>query len=53
MLDNEHHAEELVGVAKKLGEQGFAEAAAAIAEAVEDFRAGNAKLDKALSILKK
>ena len=53
MLDhNEHHAEELVGVAAKLKDQGFAKAAAEIEAGVKAFKEGNAKLDVALKLVK-
>ena len=53
MLDhNEHHAEELVGVAEKLKAVGSSDAAAEILAGVEEFKKGNARLAKALEILK-
>ena len=53
MLDhNEHHAEELVGVADKLREAGFDVPAGEIMEGVEFFKQGNAKLAHALEIVK-
>ncbi len=52
MLDhNEHHAEELVGVAEKLKDAGFPEPAKEIMEGVECFKQGNAKLAHALEVV--
>ena len=52
MLDhNEHHAEELVGVAEKLKAAGHEAPAKEILEGVEFFKQGNAKLASALKLV--
>lgn len=53
MLDhNRHHAEELHDLAHDLAEDGKAEAAALLHEALADFDRGNEKLAKALAAAK-
>lgn len=49
---NEHHAEELGQIAARLTALGKNKAAAAIAQAGEDFAKGNQKLSAALAALK-
>ena len=53
MLDhNIHHAEELENIAKKLDEQGFADASRTLFECTELFGQANDKLAAALGLLK-
>ena len=49
---NKHHALELMDLAKKLKEQGKAEAAEQLDKAVSEFESGNVRLNVALSLLK-
>ena len=53
MLDhNRHHADELHVICHALEDEGKAEAAAALAEALHAFDHGNDKLEKALELAK-
>ena len=53
MLDhNRHHADELHDICHALEDEGKAEAAAALAEALHAFDHGNDKLEKALELAK-
>ncbi|MDR3115131.1 MAG: hypothetical protein LBU25_06385 [Treponema sp.] len=53
MLDhNRHHAGELGDMAHTLSHAGLDEAAKVLTQGVEDFKRGNAQLDKALELLK-
>ena len=53
MLDhNRHHADELHDICHALEDEGKAEAAAALTEALHAFDHGNDKLEKALELAK-
>jgi hypothetical protein len=54
MLDhNQHHGEEISGLAHSLNHGGNGEAAKLLEEGVKDFEKGNEKLAKALELIRK